>query len=368
MYLITSTGAEQGMMETLPDTENLQILTADALQDNLVFNDETMLAISSESVIDIVKQHTVSTSKNNATTLLKDKVKFRETIATIYPDYTFLKTTIDELPQLKVNKKMVVKPRKGFFATAIHFIDENTDLTQVADKIDQELSRNKKVFDESILSSSELLVEDFIEGKEYAVDMYYDAHGQVQLLNMYYHAEPVHPEYVHMLYYSSKEVFDDIQDKVVDFYNRLNETLQVVNYPIHGEFKLTPDGRLIPIEMNPLRVGGMGLGNMMYWAIGINPYEHMMKGTSPDWEKIWDMPEHSKSIYAYIIAYNGNNVDVMRQKPNIERFKREFSKVYKEALFDYQRSLTFGTFIIKETPESIERIRAIDFDDYFEEL
>ena len=39
---------------------------------------------------------------------------------------------------------------------------------------------------------------------------------------------------------------------------------------IHGEFKLDK-GKLLPIEMNCMRYGGMGLGNLAYHALGVNP-------------------------------------------------------------------------------------------------
>jgi ATP-grasp domain len=44
-------------------------------------------------------------------------------------------------------------------------------------------------------------------------------------------------------------------------------------FPIHAELKLMK-GELFPIEFNPMRFGGLGLGDLSYYAFGINPYKY----------------------------------------------------------------------------------------------
>lgn len=368
MYLVISEKAEPGTLDTLPKTEGLTIIKEDELiNSDIFFTDEDTVAITTESVLDVVNQKTTSKNKLRATQILKDKVLFREVISNMFEDYMFLSVTIDELPNINITKKMIIKPRKGFFGTAIRIIDEHSDLQKISTDIKAELTKNKKVFSDSILSTEDLLVEDFISGEEYAVDMFYDKNGKPQILNIYYHPKPKHEEYIHMLYCSSKETHEALESKIIDFYTKLNETLQVKNYPIHGEFKLDND-TLIPIEMNPLRFGGMGLGNMSFYTMNVNPYEYLSKGKTPDWKSIWNNPEHKNAVYNFLIAYNGKSIDVKSEKPNIDKLKNELGKVLNETHFDYQKGLVFGIFTSKETKESIENLKKIDFDNFFERI
>jgi hypothetical protein len=176
---------------------------------------------------------------------------------------------------------------------------------------------------------------------------------------------PREEAYLHVIYYTSKAVFEQIYDKAIAFFETLNQTLNVINFLIHSEFRLDNDV-LMPIEMNTMRVGGMGLGNMVYHALGVNPYAYFIKDKSPNWADIW--ANKSDDIYAYFIAYNGKSIDKTRYKPNVEKLVSQFTNVILERTFDYQNQLAFGVFCIKETPENLKKLLDIEFDDYFEEV
>ena len=107
-----------------------------------------------------------------------------------------------------------------------------------------------------------------------------------------------------MIYYTNKSIFETIYDEAILFFNKLNDKLQVKNIALHSEFKRAD--KLVPIEINSMRFGGMGLGNMVYHSMKVNPYEHFINEQGPDWDKIWD--SHSNSNFVYFIAYNGTLV------------------------------------------------------------
>ncbi len=368
MYLIISNNNEPGTLDTLPKTQGLIILKEEELlQSDIQFDDGDMYAITTEGVIDSVNKKTISENKLQATILLKDKLLFRETIAKLFSTYHFQKVKVADLSRLKIDNKMVVKPRKGFFGTGIRFIDENSDLQQIQNEVVAEIDKNIAVFANSaaILSATELLVEEYIGGSEYAVDMFYDKDGKPQLLNIYDHPAPKNEAYIHALYCSSRKVYEKIAPRATAFFTKLNEILAVKNYIIHAEFKLDGD-RFIPIEMNPMRLGGMGLGNMCFYALGVNPYDYLIKGVAPDWQAIWNRGENRDAVYNFLIAYNGTQVDVSRQKPNIAKLKKDLGEVVNETHFDYQNGLVFGIFTSKESEESMEKLKSIEFNDYFE--
>lgn len=367
-FLISPNYAESGTLETLPKTEGLRILKNDYLvESNIRFSQNDLVCITSEASIELVRQKMDDVTKKNAIGILKDKFKFREILNKINPDYKFKNLKFEQIESLKVETKSVLKPTKGCFGTAVKTITKDTDLTQIAFEIKQELTRNSDVLSREVLSENEFILEDYIEGEEYAVDMFFDHLGEPHIVNIYHHPMPKIEAYLHMIYYTNKEVFDKIYDKAMKFFRELNVILKVKNFVMHGEFRYTKN-KLLPIEINSMRFGGMGLGNLVYYSLGINPYECFKTGKTPDWNRIWGTKTHTDSIYAFFIAYNGTYVDTMQQKPNIEKLKKEFSKVLHQELFDYQNQLAFGIFCLDETSPNLKKLLNIEFNDYFEQI
>ncbi len=216
----------------------------------------------------------------------------------------------------------------------------------------------------NVLSHSKFILEDYIDGEEYAVDMFFDSKGNPHIVNIYYHPIPKYSEYLHMLYYTNKNIFKKVYDRAMLFFIEINKKLQLKNIMLHSEFKLFKE--LIPIEINPMRYGGMGLGNMIYHSLNINPYKLFLEEQSPDWEKIWQ--QYSNENFVFLIAYNGTHIDLNKQKPNFIKIESQFSTILNKTAFNYQKQLAFGTYTLKESSKNIEKLLQIDFNDYFENI
>jgi ATP-grasp domain len=365
VYLITS-NAEAGTLESLPVTEDLEIISnEDLLQTNLRFGKDDKVSIASEVSIETIVSRMDDSNRRNTIETLKDKYSFRKTIASIYPKYQYQFVTANEIENLAIDQKSVIKPVKGVFGTAVRTIDPYTDMTNLARELKAELSKNESIFSDGVLSKEDFLVEEYIQGEEYAVDMFYDATGNPCIINICHHPIPENKAYLHIVYYFSKEVFDRIYSKAKHFFVELNKILNVTNLPMHCEFKLDDD-ELMPIEINPLRFGGMGFGNAIYHALKINPYTCFLNNIEPDWQTIWQ--DRSEDIFCFFIAYNGANINVNKSKPNRERLKQQFTEVLLECSFDYQTQLTFGIYYLKETKENLANLLKIDFDDFFDAI
>jgi hypothetical protein len=124
-----------------------------------------------------------------------------------------------------------------------------------------EMCRNAEVLSASALSADRLIVEQHVDGEEYAADVFLDANGDPVLTSTYRHPMPANPAYLHMVYYSSRAVMDLVAPQAMEVFRALNDELGATNLAMHSEFRLE-EGRLIPIEINSMHFGGMGLGNM----------------------------------------------------------------------------------------------------------
>lgn len=191
--------------------------------------------------------------------------------------------------------------------------------------------------------------------------MFYDSYGKPVITNIYHHPMPENTAYLHMLYYCSRETLEEIYEPAKEFFIKLNQALQVTNLPIHSEFRWR-NGQLIPIELNSLRFGGMGLGNLGYHTLGVNAYQCYIEDREPAWKLVWKDKENG---FGFFIAYNGANVDVTKTKPDWERLRKQFSHIILEVPSDHQKQLAFGILYIEERQERIPKLLKIEFDDYF---
>lgn len=365
MYLIYPESAESGALETLPDTEGMELLTERQFAENYKgYPHAKKICVTSEATLETILNNLNDKTKKSAIQSMKNKHLFREILQDDYPSLKYRQIKFDEINQLKVSGKQVLKPVKGCFGTAVKIIDEHSDLQQIAKEIKQEISQNSSILSESVISQSEFILEDFISGEEYAVDMFYDAKGRPHIVNIYHHPLPKHREYLHMIYYTSKAIFEKVHADAITFFKKLSDKLPLKNIVLHSEFKLAQE--LIPIEINAMRFGGMGLGNMIYHSLKINPYQCFVEERSPDWEKIWE--KHPTPNFVYFIAYNGTQIDKTRQRPNLQKLESAFTNILNRTTFDYQKQLAFGVYTLQESADNINKLLQIDFNEYFEDL
>jgi CTP:molybdopterin cytidylyltransferase MocA len=132
---------------------------------------------------------------------------------------------------------------------------------------------------------------------------------------------------------------------------------------IHAELRLSYN-RLIPVEINPMRFGGMGLCNLVWIAHSINPFLCYLEEREPDWNQIWKGKD--EKVFTFFIAYNGQHIDVNHFIPRPDLLKQRFKKVLREVPFDYRKQLAFGVYFSEETAESVNELIDIEFDDFFE--
>lgn len=362
LYLITS-NAEAGTFETLPDTQGMEILSSNELQQNEYhFGSFQKLCITSEASIELLKSR-MDDARKNAIEVLKDKNKFREMLSGIYPTFNYTLIKASEISTLMITERSVIKPVKGCFGTAVRIIEPETNMEVLSRELEDELNKNGNVLSENVLSKEEFIVEQFIEGEEYAVDAYYDSKGEPRIINIYHHPMPKNKAYLHMIYYSSKTVYEEIIDKAKLFFEEIGRILKVKNFPMHSEFKYHK-GELLPVEINTMRWGGMGLGNMIYHSLGVNPYAHFINDTEPDWQTIWK--NYPTEVFSYFIAYNGEKAPIALQSPNREKLREKFTQILLEQPFDHQKQLAFGIYCLKETEQNIQELLKIEFDDFFD--
>lgn len=342
---------------------NAQILDLSQLaEENLQDGDK--ICISNEACLDGVYSRLVDSNAKTAIDLLKNKHCFREATRSLFPDFNFTKLPLEKIE--RIERKSVIKPIKGFFSAGVRIVEPQDDLIKIKKEIQEEINRLGEYFSKSVLSSEEWLLEDFIDGEELAVDMYYAEDGQPVILNITHHPMPIDLAYLNVVYWSSEELFKKWQLAIKLFFTYLNtKLLHVTNFPIHAEFRIQKD-QLVPIELNPLRFGGFGLADLAYYGLGFNPYNMFFRNETPDWDNIWK--EKNAQRFCWTLAYNGKDIDAQKAVPNHKAFMNfcgEENIVYYRPI-DWKKQPVFALAYLSVNSENkINELLKADFNQFF---
>lgn len=364
-FVIAGQGFTSNLFEHIKSSD-LHIITVEELKiSNRTFSCKDKLYVPSETALPFVLEHVRDEKLRTTIEAFKNKAKCRQLISSLFPNFYFKTCKLQDLPKFHVEpgKKYVVKPIKGFFATAVKVINDKTNLVSITKEMVDELKKFGTYFSKDILFAEDVLIEEFIEGEEYAVDMFYSNNGKPVITNITHH--PINPNspYLQMLYYSSKKIFEQLYQPMLDFFTKLGKKIDIRSFPIHVEFRYHKR-KLTPIEFNPLRFGGFGLADLTYHAYGINPFEIFFNDKTIDWEKVWQ--EKGNACYAWVLGNNGINLDLYNWQPNHKAFKNLFSNLLYYNELAYKENPAFAIAYIKEeSKEKLFQLLDIEFRDFF---
>lgn len=367
-YIITGNTYNSKFIDDIAQREDVISMSGEALSaSDLVFAKTDKVYVPSETSLSIVMERMQDKDYVEGINKLKNKYFCRQVIAPLYPDFYFAKATLAEIPSLDLQgKKVVIKPLKGFFGTGVRVADSTTDLSKLAKEMQEEVQASAKFFPESILTQNEYIIEEYITGDEYAVDMFFDQSGKPAIMNIYFHPEPAISDYFHLMYYTNKGIFDNYLDTFTHFFNELNKIMNLKSFPIHAEFKLQ-DGKMLPIELNPMRYGGFGLSDLTYNSFQHQPITAYFDNTPAKWDAIWEI--RKKNNYAWILAYNGKDVDVNELPPNHDNFLTYLesnSQVIDYVKLDHKKNPVFAlAYIYNEDLTKLKDLLKTEFNDYF---
>lgn len=363
-YIITGKGYISELTKQVEDCSTI-ITEEDFRNSDIILKSNDKIYAPTESALEIILKRSSDSDFVNAVNMLKDKHRFRQLMSKMYPDFYYNKVNLSELEttHLDHNRKYVIKPVKGFFSTAVKEIIGNENLKDVAKEIHKELSENTKYFSESVLSKDELIIEQYVDGEEYAVDMYFNDTSQPEIINIYHHPVSEKNEYFNVLYYTNFQIFNKLYNKLNEIFVELNKYLKIRNFPIHAEFKLE-DNELIPIEMNPLRYGGFGLADLTFHAFGFNPFSAFFKNYKPNWKNIWEKWEQYH--FGWVLGYNGKDIDTDTHTPDDDAYLKYLKDTLHYVEIDYRKNPVFSIAYLKDDCQiSLKRLLKTEFNDFF---
>ena len=343
------------------NNEQLFISEEDAIF-KLNNDSNALLYTNSENAINWTEKNLKHSDLQKKINLFKNKVLFRELIKDLYPDYFFKKLAFDELESFDLEElkfPLIVKPAVGFFSLGVKKVDAKNEWKNVISEIKKEISSYKDIYPEEVLDTSNFIIEEFIEGNEFAVDLYYDIEGNAVILNIMQHLFSSDKDVSDRVYMSSKEIIDEHLNKFEHFLGQMGKLADLKNFPAHVELRINSDGTIIPIEVNPLRFGGWcTTADFAWYAFGTNTYENFFFQKKPDWHKIFKNKEDK--IFSLIVLDNSTGIP-SREICSFdhERLKKAIKNILEYRIIDHQKFKVFGFLFTETKKENIDELYVI---------
>ena len=277
---------------------------------------------------------------------------------------------MDELDNLVVEDlplPFIIKPTVGFFSMGVYKVTDREKWEQTKEALKSEILSSKGLYPKEVFDTVSFIIEQCIEGEEFAFDAYFDDTGEPVILNIYKHIFSSSADVSDRVYITSKEIIESNIDQFSLFLQEIGRLSQVKNFPVHVELRRDHTGSVLPIEINPMRFGGWcTTADMTYFAYGFNPYVHYFTQSRPDWEKI--LKNKEGKLYSIIVLDNSTGIEGNQITAfNYDLLLSNFENPLELRQIDYKEYPVFG-FLFTETKEEnfyeLERILKSDLKEF----
>jgi len=338
-----------------------ELLSDDDFAQRYLENARPRLYANSENAIGWIAEHLPGTPLAESVALLKDKVRFRDLIVDLYPGYRYAGLTLEELggfDPASMRAPFVVKPAVGFFSMGVHVVDSIDEWPAVLASLRGEVSAFASLYPDTVIGVDRFIVEEAIEGEEFAVDAYFDSEGAPVVLNVLGHLFASSDDVSDRVYITSAELIERWVEPFTMFLAEVGRRAGLREFPVHAELRVDANGRIAPIEINPMRFAGWCVTDIAFHAYGIDPYDSFMGGLVPNWAEI--LEDRRGSTFGVVVADIPNSVDrAAIESVDYEALERQFSLPIEVRRVDFRRYPVLG-FVFAEVPsDDLRELRAM---------
>lgn len=328
--------------------------------------DNLTVYTTSENSIGWISKHLAFINLPEKIALFKDKLKFRELTKSIFPNFYFKKVRVEDFKKVQFNEMplpFIIKPTVGFFSMGVYKVSNFEEWTNTIDSIIAEIDQIKDLYPAEVLDTSSFIIEQCINGEEFAVDAYYNSIGEPVILSILKHTFSSDTDVSDRVYISSKKIIENNFQEFTGFAGKIGNLAGVKNFPVHIELRRDNYGSLLPIEVNPMRFGGWcTTTDISFLAYGFNPYLYYYSQKKPNWSEVLKGKEGK--LFSIIVLDNSTGIDVDEITSfNYEKLLSKFEKPIELRKIDFQKYPVFG-FLFTETREDnfIELKNILDSD------
>jgi hypothetical protein len=312
---------------------------------------DPILYTTSENCIGWIAKHLSFTGIPAKIELFKNKLKFREMTRPFFPEFYFREIHADDLETVCFDElplPFIIKPAVGFFSMGVHKVASHEEWTAAVAALRAEIDRTRGLYPEEVLDSRSFIVEECIDGEEFAVDAYYDSAGEPVVLGIFQHVFSSGYDVSDRVYLTSKDIIEGNLGDFTEILGKIGEVAGVRNFPVHVEVRRTEAGRILPIEVNPMRFGGWcTTADLTFRAYGLNPYLCYFSQQRPDWPRF--LEGKAGKLFAIVVLDNGSGIEAKDIRSfDYDKLLAQFERPLELRKIDYHEYPVFG-FLFTET-------------------
>ena len=276
------------MVRSLEKSKLMKIVD-DKQAEELLRNKKYILLYSnSENSINWISRHLEFSNLPEKINLFKNKVEFRKLMKDIYPDFYFFEVDINELEKINpdnIKFPVVLKPSVGFLSMGVYIVNNKSEWIGIIKNIGKDIEKFSGQFPLEVVDSSKFIVEEVIDGEEFAIDAYFNQDGKPVILNIFKHPFVGDDDVSDRVYFTSKKIIQTYHTQFEKLLEKIGLLAGLKNFPVHMEVRVNNE-KTVPIEINPMRFAGWCVTDLAYFAYRINVYEYYFEQKIPDWDKI----------------------------------------------------------------------------------
>lgn len=359
---------DNGHIFDITQSKNLNLLAEDEFLGMTVTRNPLKLYCNSENSINWITGNLSHTNIPKYIDFCKDKVKFRQMIKPLYPDFYFQEVDFKGIANMDITflkKPFIIKPAVGFFSIGVYKVTNDEEWKEIVKLLIRDIKLAEGLYPEEVMNSSKFIIEECIDGDEFAIDAYYNSSGKPIILNILKHPFSSDTDVSDRIYYTSKDIILEYLEKFKDTLESIGNIACFSNFPIHAEVRIEKDGKVSPIEFNPMRFAGWCATDIAYFAYGINTYDYYFNNKEPEWNEI--LQGKDGKVFSLVLVDFPKGL----QAENIKSFdynavSTRFSKVLELRKIDFHKYPVFAFLFIETLASSNELAMVLKMD--FEEF
>jgi len=350
---------ENDFVKNLAGAEGLNLFPAERFIDR--FKNQPTIYTNSENAIGWINNNLMFSDIIERIDMFKNKAKFRDLLSGMFPDFYYKEVLFDDIEKLSAKDlkfPFIIKPAVGFFSLSVYYVEDETSWKNIRTKLIADTMKVRDYYPDAVLDSSAFIIEEVIDGVEYAIDGYYDSYGEAVILNVLKHDFAGNDDVSDRVYTTSVAIVKEVEGQVQKFLTSLSRLSVVKDFPFHLEIRIDANGKMVPIEMNPMRFAGWCCTDISNFAYGFSTYECFIENNKPNWEEIGKMV--GDAVYAMCVIEKGAHVDDSKLKGfDYDKLASKFSNVLDMRKTDYVKYGVFAFMFVKVDGEDSNELKYI---------
>ena len=341
--------------KSLINDDSLNWISENDAKNKLLIRPNPLVYTNSENSLTWIFNNLKETNLPEQIGLFKDKLKFRELTKGMFPDFLFRKIKIEDIKTVDIDElklPFVIKPSLGFFSIGVHIIRNKSDWYAAQKELNYD--NLKSIYPKEVMDASTFIIEEYIEGEEFAIDAYFNNDGEVVILNILHHIFSSSTDVSDRVYSTSKSIISKYKKSVEEFLKTIGKKADLKNFPLHVEVRIDEKGVIKPIEINPQRFGGWcTTGDLAWYAFKFNSYQYFIQNKKPNWDEIFKTMKDK--IYSIILLNNNSGfIPSEISHFDFDMLKQDLENIVVIRKLDFNKYNAFG-ILFTETSKGNDR-------------